>query len=105
MRQSQLFTKTLKETPRGAVFISHQLLLRGGFIYQVASGMYALLPLGFRVFEKIKNIIREEFDKIGIQELLMALVHPAELWKKTGRFETAGKELWKIKSRRGKIWF
>jgi len=101
MRQSQLFTKTLKETPKDAVFASHQLLLRGGFIFRHASGIYTLLPLGLRVFRKIENIIREEFNKIGIQELLMSLLHPAELWKKTGRWETAGKELWKIKSRKG----
>lgn len=101
MRQSQLFTKTLKEIPRGAKFISHQLFLRGGFIFRHASGMYTLLPLGLRVLRKIENIIREEFNKIEIQELRMSLLHPAELWKKTGRWETAGKELWKIKSRRG----
>ncbi len=101
MYQSQLFTKTLKETPKDAVFVSHQLLLRGGFIFRHASGMYTLLPLGLRVFRKIENIIKEEFNKIGIQELLMSLLHPAELWKKTGRWETAGKELWKIKSRKG----
>lgn len=101
MKQSQLFPKTLRETPREAIFISHRLLLRGGFIYQIASGMYALLPLGFRVLERIENIIREELDKINVQELRMSLLHPAELWKKTGRFETAGKELWKVKSRRG----
>ena len=101
MKQSQLFYKTLKETPRGAIFISHQLLLRGSFIHQFASGIYGLLPLGFRVFRRIENIIREEFEKIEIQELLMSLLHPAELWKKTGRWETAGKELWKIKGRRG----
>ncbi|MBI2450598.1 MAG: proline--tRNA ligase [Candidatus Nealsonbacteria bacterium] len=101
MKQSELFTKVLRETPREATFVSHQLLLRGGFIYRFASGMYALLPLGFLVFKKIENIIREEFNKAGIQELLMSLLHPAELWKKTGRFETAGKELWKIKSRTG----
>ena len=101
MKQSELFAKTFKEIPRGAIFVSHRLLLRGGFIYQIASGMYALLPLGLRVFRKIENIIREEFNKIGIQELLMSLLHPAELWKKTGRFETAGKELWKIKGRKG----
>ncbi len=101
MLQSQLFAKTLKETPRGAVFASHQLLLRSGFIFRHASGMYTLLPLGLRVLRKIENIIREEFGKIGIQELRMSLLHPAELWKKTGRWETAGKELWKIKSRRG----
>jgi prolyl-tRNA synthetase len=101
MKQSQLFPKTLKETPREAIFISHRLLLRGGFIYQIASGMYALLPLGFRTLKRIESIIREEFDKINVQELRMSLLHPAELWKKTGRFETAGKELWKVKSRRG----
>lgn len=101
MRQSKLFTKTLKETPRGATFISHQLLLRGGFVYQIASGIYALLPLGLKVFERIENIIRKEFDKVGIQEIKMPLLHPAELWKRTGRFETAGEELWKIKSRKG----
>jgi len=101
MLQSQLFTKTKREAPKGAIFISHQLLSRAGFIYQFASGIYALLPLGLRVLRKIENIIREEFNKIGIQELRMTLLHPAELWKKTGRWETAGKELWKIKSRRG----
>ena len=101
MRQSQLFTKTLKEAPKGAIFISHQLLLRGGFIFRHASGMYTLLPLGLKVFRKIENIIREDFDTLGIQELRMSLLHPAELWKKTGRWETVGKELWKIKSRKG----
>lgn len=101
MRQSQLFYKTLKDTPKEAVFISHQLLLRADFIHQFSSGIYALLPLGLRVLRKIENIIREEFNKIGIQELRMSLLHPAELWKKTGRWDTAGKELWKIKSRRG----
>lgn len=101
MKQSELFTKILRETPKGAVFVSHQLLLRSGFIYQFASGIYALLPLGLMVFQKIENVMRQEFNKIGIQELRMSLLHPAELWKKTGRFDTAGKELWKIKSRSG----
>ncbi len=101
MRHSELFTKILKETPRGTVFISHQLLMRAGFIFRHASGLYTLLPLGLRVIRKIENIIREEFDKIGIQELRMSILHPAELWKKTGRWDTAGKELWKIKSRDG----
>lgn len=101
MRQSQFFLKTKKETPKGAVFVSHQLLLRADFIYQFSSGIYALLPAGLKVLRKIENIIREEFDKLGIQELRMSLLHPAELWKKTGRWETAGKELWKTKSRKG----
>ncbi|MDD5145003.1 MAG: His/Gly/Thr/Pro-type tRNA ligase C-terminal domain-containing protein [Candidatus Pacebacteria bacterium] len=101
MRQSNLFTKTKKETPKGATFISHQLLLRAGFVYQFASGIYALLPLGFRVLQNIEKNIRAEFNKIGIQELRMSVLHPAELWKKTGRWEAAGKELWKTKSRTG----
>src|SRR4030042_2257636 len=101
MKQSQLFTKTLRENPKGAVFASHQLLLRGGFIYQFASGIYAILPLGLKVLRKIENIIRKEFDNMGIQELKMSILHPAELWKKTGRWETAGKELWRTKSRSG----
>ena len=101
MLQSQLFYKTKKEIPKGAVFISHQLLLRADFIHQFSSGIYALLPLGLRVFKRIENIIREEFDRVGIQELFMPLLHPADLWKKTGRWQTAGKELWKSKSRKG----
>ena len=101
MLQSQLFCKTKKETPKGAIFVSHQLLLRADFIHQFSAGIYALLPMGLKVLRKIENIIREEFDKLGIQELRMSLLHPAELWKKTGRWETAGKELWKTKSRRG----
>ncbi|OIO47326.1 MAG: hypothetical protein AUJ32_03250 [Parcubacteria group bacterium CG1_02_40_82] len=99
MKQSQLFTKTTKETPRGATFISHQLFLRGGFIFRHASGIYTLLPLGLMVLRKIENLIRKEFEEIGIQEVRMSILHPAELWKKTGRWDTAGKELWKIKSR------
>lgn len=99
MRQSKLPTKTIKETPKGTTFISHQLFLRGGFIFRHASGIYTLLPLGFMVLTKVENLIREEFEKIGILEVRMPLLHPAELWKKTGRWETAGKELWKIKSR------
>lgn len=101
MKQSRLFCKTKKETPKDVIFKNHQFLLRADFIYQFLSGVYALLPLGFRVFRKIEKIIREEFDEAGIQELKMPLLHPASLWKKTGRWQTAGEELWKIKSRKG----
>lgn len=101
MRQSQLFYKTSKETPKGAVFISHQLLLRGDFIHQFSSGVYALLPLGLRVFTRIENIIREELNKIGIQEVSLSLLNPVDLWEKTGRLKTTGKELWRIKDRKG----
>jgi len=101
MRQSELFAKPRKEIPKGAVFISHQLLLRADFIHQFASGIYALLPLGLMVLRKIEAIIREEFNKIGIQEVFMPLLHPADLWEKTGRLNSSGKELWKIKDRKG----
>ena len=101
MLQSQLFAKIKKEAPRDAVFVSHQLLLRADFIHQFSSGIYALLPLGLRVFRKIENIIREEFNRVGIQEMFMPLLHPAELWEKTGRLTTSGKELWRTKDRKG----
>ena len=101
MKQSELFAKIKKEAPKGTFFISHQLLSRVDFIQQLASGIYALLPLGLRVFKRIENIIREEFNKIGIQELFMPLLHPADLWEKTGRLRTSGKELWRTKDRKG----
>lgn len=101
MKQSQLFSRTKREISKEIVFTSHRLLLRADFIHQFSSGIYALLPLGLKVFRKIENIIREEFNKIGIQEMFMSLLHPAELWERTGRLKTSGKELWKIKDRKG----
>lgn len=101
MLQSKLFAKTKREVSKEIVFASHRLLLRADFIHQFSSGIYALLPLGFRVLEKIKEIIREEFNKIGIQELSMPLLQPAELWERTGRLRSSGKELWRIKDRKG----
>ena len=101
MRQSQAFIRTKRETPRGIKVISHQLLLKGDFIDQTMSGVYSLLPLGLRVFRKIENIIRKELTKVGVQELMMPLIHPASLWRKTDRFQTLDKELWRIKDRYG----
>lgn len=86
MKYSQLVGKTSRQKMPGSDVVSHQLLLRAGFITPVAAGIYTFLPLGFRVLEKIDRIIKEEFTKRGIQHLIMPFVHPASLWEETGRF-------------------
>lgn len=96
MKYSNLFPKTLKQPPAQAESINHQLLARAGFIHQEMAGVYTYLPLGWRVLNKISNIIREEMDKIGGQELLMPALHPGDSWKKTGRF-TSFDVLYKLK--------
>ncbi len=101
MRASRLFFPTLRETPREAEMVSHQLLLRGGFIRQLAAGIYSFLPLGWRVLHKVMRIVREEMDAAGAQELLLPIVHPVELWKETGRYDDYGDELARLKDRRG----
>ncbi|MDO8573994.1 MAG: aminoacyl--tRNA ligase-related protein, partial [Candidatus Daviesbacteria bacterium] len=88
MKYSLLFPKTLKQAPSGAESINHQLLVRAGFIHQEMAGVYTYLPLGWRVLDKISDIVRSEMDKIGGQELLMPVIHPGENWKKTGRFSS-----------------
>ena len=88
MKYSKLFPKTLKQVPTGAESINHQLLVRAGFIHQEMAGVYTYLPLGWKVIEKISNIVREEMNKIGGQEMLMPVLHPGENWKKTGRFQS-----------------
>ncbi len=99
MKYSQSFLKTSKEAPKEAETISHKLLLRGGFIHPLGAGFYSLLPLGFKVYRKIYAIITEELNKIGVEDIIMPVVHPARLWKETGRFSEVGPELWKIKNR------
>lgn len=88
MKYSKLFPKTLKQAPSGAESINHQLLVRAGFIHQEMAGVYTYLPLGWKVLNKISDIVREEIDKIGGQEMLMPAMHPGENWKKTGRFSS-----------------
>jgi prolyl-tRNA synthetase len=100
MRVSKLFGKTQKETPAEAETISHQLLLRAGMIHQVAAGVYSYLPLGWRVLKKIANIIRDEMDKAGGQELMMPVLQPLELWQETGRDKAFGKGLFTLSDRR-----
>ena len=88
MRFSQLFGRTLREDPADAEMISHRLLLRAGLIRPLASGIYSYLPLGWRALQKIESIVREEMDAIGGQEMLMPVVHPAEIWRATGRYDS-----------------
>ncbi|HET9673628.1 MAG TPA: proline--tRNA ligase [Gaiellaceae bacterium] len=97
MRASQLFLPTLREAPADAEAVSHKLLVRGAFIRQVSAGLWTFLPLGWRVHEKVVQIVREEQNAIGAQEMFMPLVTPAELWQATGRYSIP--ELWKIEDR------
>ncbi|MDH6364952.1 prolyl-tRNA synthetase [Enterococcus sp. PF1-24] len=99
MKQSKMLIPTLRQVPNDAEALSHQMLLRGGFIRQVASGVYSYLPLANRVLEKLKNIMREEFDKIDAVEMLMPALLPAELWIESGRYETYGPNLYRLKDR------
>jgi prolyl-tRNA synthetase len=96
---SQVVAPTLREDPSEAEIVSHKLMLRGGYIRKLAAGVYTFLPLGFRVLNKVANIIREEMDRAGAQEVLMPTLLPAELWKETGRWDIYGKELFRIKDR------
>ncbi|MEJ2141683.1 MAG: proline--tRNA ligase [Gammaproteobacteria bacterium] len=99
MRASQLLLATLKEVPSDAEVVSHQLMLRAGMIRKLASGLYTWLPMGLRVLRKVENIIREEMNKAGAQEVLMPAVQPAELWEESGRWEKYGPELLRINDR------
>lgn len=99
MRMSALLVPTLREDPAEAEIISHKLLLRGGFIRKLAAGIYTYLPLGLRVLAKVTNIVREELNRAGAQEVLMPALLPAGLWQETGRWEIYGKELFRIKDR------
>jgi prolyl-tRNA synthetase len=101
MRWSQMHIPTLREDPADAGAPSHRLLLRAGYIRQLMAGHFSLLPLGQRVRLKVIGIIREEMDRIGAQEILMPVMHPAELWLLSGRWELMGDELFKLKDRRG----
>src|SRR5210317_1394498 len=92
MRWSQTYIPTLRENQSDAELVSHQLLLRGGYIRKLASGIYLYLPLMQRVIEKFSKIVREEMNAAGGLEITMSVLCPAELWQETGRYETAGKE-------------
>ena len=96
---SKVFLPTLKDTPQDAEVISHQLMLRSGMIRRVTSGIYIWLPIGLKVLRKVENIVREEMDASGAQEVLMPMVQPKELWEETQRWEKMGPELLRIQDR------
>ena len=100
MRFSKLFGKTLRQAPAEAESVSHQLLLRAGMIAQEAAGIYSYLPLGWRVLKKIENVIREEMDKAGGQELMLPVLQPFELWQQSGRYVSFGKSLFTLTDRK-----
>ena len=99
MKMSKLFVQTLREFPSDAEVISHKMLARAGYIRKLTSGVYNYLPLMWRVLKKVENIVREEMDKAGAQELLMPFVQPKELWVESGRWEAYGKELMRLRDR------
>ncbi len=102
MRLSRYFMPTLKETPAEARIASHRLMMRAGMIRQASAGIYSWLPLGFRVLKKIEQIVREEQDAAGAQELLMPTIQSADLWRESGRYEEYGEEMLRIKDRHGR---
>ena len=99
MRVSKLYAPTLREVPAEAEIPSHKLMLRAGYMRKAAGGIYTYLPLAWRVLHKIENIVREEMDAIGSQEILMPVVQPAEIWQESGRWDVYGAEMWRVKDR------
>src|SRR5881392_2712229 len=99
MRWSRAFLPVLKESPADAQIVSHKLMLRAGLVRQTAAGIYAWLPLGFRALKKIEQIVREEQDRSGAQEMLMPTLQSAELWRESGRYEAYGPEMLRIRDR------
>jgi prolyl-tRNA synthetase len=102
MRLSQLFFTSLRDDPAEAEMVSHRLLVRAGYVRQLGAGIYSLLPLGFRVQQRIEQVIREEIDAIGGQEMEMPVVHPADLWRQSGRYAKIGPEMARFKDRGGR---
>ena len=102
MKASNMFAPTLREVPAEAEIISHKLMLRAGMLRKTASGVYTYLPLAWRSIHKIEEIVRQEMDAKGGQELLMPAVQPAEIWQESGRWDVYGAELWRVKDRNGR---
>lgn len=102
MRFSRLLIPTLRETPSDAEAISHQLMLRAGYVRQLAAGLYIYLPLAWRVLNRINAILKEEMEAIGAQEVSMPILHPAEVWQQTGRWDVIGDEMFRLKDRSGR---
>ena len=102
MRLSELFFATLRDDPADAEMPSHRLLLRAGYLRQLGSGIYSLLPLGKKVSDRVEQVVREEIDAIGGQEMEMPVNHPADLWRESGRYDAIGSELVRFKDRAGR---
>jgi prolyl-tRNA synthetase len=102
MRFSSFFIPTLREIPAEAEAVSHILMLRAGYVRQLAAGLYIYLPLALKVMDKINSIIREEMTDMGAQEISMPALHPAEIWQKTGRWNDIGDEMFRLKDRGGR---
>ncbi|MEO1646196.1 MAG: proline--tRNA ligase, partial [Chloroflexota bacterium] len=102
MRLSQLFSQTLREAPADVDVESHKYLLRAGYVRQLGAGVFSYLPLAQRSLRKIENIIREEMDNIGGQEITMPVVHPADVWKETNRYYEVGSEMTRFQDRSGR---
>jgi prolyl-tRNA synthetase len=102
MRFSQMFIPTLREVPSEAEAISHKLMLRAGYVRQLAAGLYIFLPLGWKVMDKIHAILREEMEAIHAQEISLPVLHPAEIWQQTGRWDAIGDEMFRLKDRTGR---
>src|SRR5216110_2979634 len=101
MRWSQMHIPTLRTDPADADAPSHRLLLRAGYVRQLMAGHYSLLPLAVRVRAKVMDIIRQEMNRIGGQEVLLPVMHPAEIWQRSGRWEVMGEEMFRLKDRKG----
>src|ERR1700710_1047822 len=99
MRLSRHFLPVIKESPAHAQIVSHKLMLRAGLVRQTAAGIYAWLPIGFRVLKKIEQIVREEQDRAGAQEILMPTIQSADLWRESGRYDAYGPEMLRIRDR------
>lgn len=102
MRYSKLFIPTMREIPSGINAISHILMLKAGYVRQLAAGLFIFLPLGWRVLNKINMILKEEMERIGAQEISMPILHPAEIWQETGRWYTIKEEMFRLKDRTGR---
>src|ERR1700675_3942538 len=102
MRVTRSLLPTLREDPADAEAVSHKLMLRAGLVRQLAAGVFVWLPLGQRVMDKIGRILREEMNAIGGQEITMPVIHPAEIWRESGRWEAIGGEMFRLKDRYGR---
>ena len=101
MRWSQYFIPTLREDPADAEVVSHKLLLRAGMIRQLGAGIYSYLPMAQRVALKVMQILREEMNRVGGQEFYLPALHPAEVWKESGRWDAIGADMFRLKDRKG----